>query len=215
MSEGGKQQFSNDEAEAILREAARIDRAFDSTQLTRQSLIDTAAELGISPEAVQEAEKRVSERQVTDLARQEFSLHCAQKMREKIVSWASVSVMLIGINFFTSGFEGHVWFIYPVGIWGVVVLSEYISYRMNPPERDQSKFEDWLRERSFKTAMVKNYSTERSAVNNAAQLLDQYFNIHPLDDKIGAIKAVRESCGLSLKDAKSLVDAYFRARGLS
>jgi hypothetical protein len=123
--------------------------------------------------------------------------------------------MLIGINFFTSGFERNFWFIYPVGIWGVVVLSEYMSYRMNPPEKDHVKFEDWLRERSFKTAMVKNYSTERSAVNNAAQLLDQYFNIHPLDDKIGAIKAVRESCGLSLKDAKSLVDAYFRARGLS
>jgi len=151
MNGDGNQRFSDEEAETILREAARLDRHDSVNYFTRDRLVETAAELGIRPEAVIEAEKNVLAQRETDLLRTEFALESKSEMRQQWSKWLGLSVMLFGINMATNGFkfDSGLWFIYPVGIVGAVTAAAWFRYITNPPTKDESQFQEWLKDRQM------------------------------------------------------------------
>lgn len=209
--------YSEEEAEAILREAARLDRSGGSAQ-SRNRLIATAAELGISEHAVREAEMRVAESIQLDRDRAEFELSRKSKFRDEVVSYIGTSILLLGINFFTTGFSMHLtgmWSLWVVGIWGFSILSDMFQYYFRSKEREQAAFEKWRQKRALKSNLVSSFMPSLGGRPRMDSYLDQYFSMHPSDDKIGAIKAVRENTGLGLKEAKMLVEEYYSSRGLS
>ncbi len=209
--------YSDEEAEAILREAARLDRPSGAGQ-SRDRLLATAAELGISPEAVQQAETKVAEAVQTTRDRTEFELSRRSKLREQVMSFVGVSVMLLGINLFTEGFSMNLssfWSLYAIGIYGFFVLSDLFQFYVRSPARNEAAFAKWREKKHFKEGLMANFMPRRSERHRVDDLLDHYFSIHSTDDRIGAIKAVRESTGLALRESKMLVDEYFSIRGLS
>lgn len=200
--------FSDQEAESILSEAARIDGVSQSHQ-SRQQLIAAAAELGISEHAVREAEQRVRDGRQLEVDRAEFLRHRNGKLLERIWSYLGTSIMLLGINYFTAGFKftfPHMWSLWVIGIWGLCLGGEILQTLFGNPERQEVAFEKWRRKKTRKANPTRQ--PEVSA------LLDHYFTVHPSDDRFGAIRVVRESTGLGLSEAKSLVDDHCTTRGI-
>lgn len=144
--------FSDQEAEAILREAARIDGIAQSSQ-SRQHLIAAAAELGISEQAVMEAERRVAEQHQLDLDKAEFIKHRNGKLMESIWSFVGTSALLLGINYMTSGFRfnfPHMWALWVIGIWGLCLGSEVVQTLFGNQARQEAAFEKWRKRRNRK-----------------------------------------------------------------
>ena len=209
--------YSEDEAEAILREAARLDRSGGSAQ-SRERLLATAAELGISEQAVREAEGRVAENMQLDRDRAEFELSRKSKFREQVASYVGTSIMLLGINFLTTGFSmrlSGMWSLWVVGIWGFSIISDMFQYYFRSKEREQVAFEKWRQKKSLKTNLTASFMPSVGPRPRIDSVLDQYFSMHASDDKIGAIKVVRQTTGLGLKESKLLVEEYYSNRGLS
>lgn len=200
--------FEDHEAEAILREAARIDGVAQTTQ-TRQHLVSVAAELGISERAVLEAEKRVAEGKQLESDKAEFIKYRNGKLLESFWSFLGTSVMLLGINYLTAGFRfnfPHMWALWVIGIWGLALGGEVLQTLFGNAERQEAAFNKW-RKRKYR----KKNKREPADVGD---LLDHYFSVHPSDDRFGAIRVVRENTGLGLGEAKSLVDDHCSTRGL-
>lgn len=209
--------YSEEEAEAILREASRIDSP-SSRGMSNRDLVAAAQEMGIDATAIQEAEQRVLERRDLEKDRIEFEVSRRSKMREEISSYVSVSLLLIGINLFTTGFSlsnGKLWLVWPVGIWGLVVLGNLIQHWMNRGNNQEQEFQKWREKKRIKASLVGSFLPSGVRQTRVDALLDHYFTVHDTDDKIGAIKTVREQTGLALKESKMLVDEYCHLRGLS
>lgn len=201
--------FSDQEAEAILSEAARIDGVGQSQQ-SRQHLITAAAELGISKEAVLEAELRIAEGRQLETDRSEYLRQRNGRLVEEVWSYLGTSVMLLGINFFTSGMKWtfpHMWSIWVVGILLACLVNEVMTALFGSPEKQQRAFEKWRTK--------KQRRSKQPMMPDVDDLLDHYFAVHASDDKLGAIRVVRRATGLGVGDAKSLVDEYYAERGLA
>jgi hypothetical protein len=141
--------YDDNEAEEILHLALR-DSA-DSGAMTRERLLATASELGISEEAIVRAEqelarrKETTEREKSDQALfAEYKSYHRGRVFSGLGSWASTSILLLGINFLTSG--GINWSIWPVGIWGLVEVGHVLEALFSPPSKGE-KFERWKRKR--------------------------------------------------------------------
>ena len=95
--------FSEDEAQEILRRAvqAPLGGEYTSDELRR-----SAAELGISDEALARAEAEVREERVC----KEFDLYMKSKVRSEIAQAATTIAILAGINLVTSAH--YLWFLW-------------------------------------------------------------------------------------------------------
>jgi hypothetical protein len=157
MVMAGQSFFNPEEAEEILRQAVRSDA---DGQFSRDDLVRTAGELGISAEAVEaaierlHASRRDQAHAESDAAlRKQWLEDRRRKYLESVGGMLSVAVMLVGINFLTSGpkFSGMFsWSIWPAGIFAVLIVAETIEQLFKPPTT--TEFEKWKDKRSRKRA---------------------------------------------------------------
>lgn len=98
------QRFTEDEVQEILRRAARAPLAGEYTQ---DDLQQSAAELGISPEALARAEAEMREERV----RKEFDAYQKARARHEITQTLMVIGILAAVNLVTS--PGYLWFLWP------------------------------------------------------------------------------------------------------
>ncbi len=127
------QRFTEEEAQEILRRAARA----PLDEYTSEELVRSAAELGISSEALARAEAEFRE----DRLREEFEHSLKAGVRNEVLTFGAVMTLLIFLNLTTS--RQHLWFIYPLLFWGLSVLSTVLRSRDRRGERYKKAFETW------------------------------------------------------------------------
>ncbi|HWA83864.1 MAG TPA: 2TM domain-containing protein [Fimbriimonadaceae bacterium] len=144
----GEKFYDEKEAEEILRLAAGDSQSI--TAMTRERLLATASELGITEDAVIRAEQKLAEKRADEERQKanaaEYAEFKASRWRQifsGIGGWLSTSVMLLGINFLTA--HAITWAIWPVGVWGFIELI-YLLDAIFTPKNDR-EFERWKRRR--------------------------------------------------------------------
>ncbi|MCE9558102.1 MAG: hypothetical protein K8R88_04055, partial [Armatimonadetes bacterium] len=199
-----------EEAEAILKTAARVDTT--SGPMTSEQLIALGAEVGLTPEQILAAEKqhlndRViqagSEQKSTLLA--QYRARLSSKIKESVGSWLGGSLLMLAISYFTSG-QIASWALLVIGIWGASTLSNVIQYFVNRPNEHDPRFLRWIdRNRSSDQATyVRNAS--------AGKMLDEYFKTHDHLNSGLAVKFLVEEHDLEWGEAKAAVDYYYKLR---
>jgi hypothetical protein len=139
---------SEEDLEAILRLAVR--RGGESSSDLRARLVQSANELGVSPEALEEAERVYREQRTAELARakdeaefREFRKSEWMGFVHHLIPYIIVNTMLIGIDGIQS--PGLGWSLGPLFGWGIGLLFHFF-FTLFPG--DQSKdFRKWKQRR--------------------------------------------------------------------
>jgi hypothetical protein len=101
---------------------------------TQDDLRATAAELGISAEALARAEAEVREERI----RRAFEREQRASLQITVLTYVLVMALLVTINLMTS--RGHLWFIYPLFGWGIGVAAQVISTRNRDSEHNRTAY---------------------------------------------------------------------------
>lgn len=126
--------------EEILARAVREDIG-DSATL-RERLSQTAAELGIAPEALERAEAQWLRERDRVLFDQEFRARKRKNLLDSIGGLLTASGICLVIDWFTGG-AGLGWSLIPAGIMGVIMLGQLVEAAFSKPnDRD---FDAWIR----------------------------------------------------------------------
>jgi len=150
-----QRQYSDEEADQILRHAARLTGKAEG--MTFEALRAAASEAGISEEALAQAEREILAQQAEAEERAAFKKSLKDKMRAEVASWLSVSLMLYGINFMTSGMRFNpfgMWATWVFGIWGLAVLVKFVENGIARPERNEEAFHRWREERQRRAGLL-------------------------------------------------------------
>jgi hypothetical protein len=144
--------YDENEADEILRLAAG-DSAIVGA-MTRERLVATAAELGISADAVARAEQQMAQRRAEEEKKKaeaaelaEFKASQRRSALGELGSWFSTSILLVGIDVIIS--HQITWSVWPVGIWGLALLGQFAEALLSPHSQTQ-KFERWKRKKQRK-----------------------------------------------------------------
>jgi hypothetical protein len=138
----GQEFYNEEEAEQILRLAASRSAPGG---MSRERLLEVADELGITPEAVAEAE-RLHRGKATE--EQEYRLFLKEQKSGfygHLVSYLIVNAFLFAINVITS--PGNLWFMYPMLGWGIGIAFHAAATFLRGNSIHSEAFRDWQRER--------------------------------------------------------------------
>jgi hypothetical protein len=195
----GQQFYEEEEAEQILKLAASKS-AVAPGAMSRDRLLATAAELGISPDAVAEAEHeyRASAREANEQA--EFEASEKRDFFGHVVSYLIVSTVL-GIVYGGGG-----WSLAFIVGWGAGVLFHAIATFIRSSRRYRDNFAKWKSRRIPIQAVMDALGTDPDAIVHEFVRLQALHN-EPAA-KLNAVKYVRERTKLDLKEAKDLVDGF-------
>lgn len=127
------QRFTEDEAQEILRRAVQAPLA---GEYTSDELRRSAAELGISDEALARAEAEVRE----ERTRAQFETALRAQIRSEAVGFGLLMVMLVAVNLITS--PHHLWFFWPL-FGAVPLVKKLLNARDRNGEGYQRAFEHW------------------------------------------------------------------------
>lgn len=139
-----QRQYSDEEADQILRHAARLTGKAEG--MTFEALRAAASEAGISEEALAQAEREILAQQAEAEERAAYKKSLNEKLRAEVASWLSVSLMLYGINFMTSGMRFNpfgMWATWVFGIWGLAVMVKFVEHAIARPDRNEEAFAKW------------------------------------------------------------------------
>lgn len=195
--------YSEEEAEQILRLAAA---GSSRGNLSRDEIVRMASELGISPEAVLEAEKQVVQQRTNqDIARAEVEERKKFRKASWVEFWQHLSTyavtngVLIAIWALTDA-GGYFWPKWPLLGWGIAIASHFFS-----------AISDMASEDSFHKWQIKQRKRQAKLIGAGAQavapILDEYV-MSGGASRIEAISKVRAGTGLDLLSAKAAVDQY-------
>lgn len=159
--EGQDHLTTDEDVEAILRLA--VTRQSQDTATLRQRLEASAAELGISPEALQKAEEDYRAVKATELeavrAREEARAARQRRMKGLAAHWIpflAVNVLLHLINF---AFSPHTyWAVWPLMGWGIGMFSHtWAVLTCDEKDLEELEKEDRLqRARRFRRSMARS-----------------------------------------------------------
>lgn len=138
----GQEFYSEEEAQKILRLASE---ETGTNHVTRDELLRAALEAGIPTSAVEIAEARIRSESTLVSAAEEYRLAQVSKFRTSTASMLGLAVFLFGLNFLTG--MGKIWAIWPVGIYFLWWISEFIETAVGQPWRDPEKVQAWVKRR--------------------------------------------------------------------
>ena len=188
--------YNEQEAQEILRRASQVQT---SGFMSRDELVRAAGELGITPEAVDAAERDYRE------AQEEENLKAQFRSKRKSEFVGSLKSM--------AAYAGFVWFIYfyardlawlgiLLGVFAVLGLTKntYLAFA--------EKSDTWKREfENFKETEGRRKSLSTRRAND--RIISDILMSTPANEKIHVIKNLRDATGLGLAEAKSAVDDYY------
>jgi hypothetical protein len=204
MASAGQQFYDDSEAEEILRRA--VSTTSSAVGMSRDTLLQAAAELGVSPEAVDRAAAEVvREREEKDLVVQ-FRRHQRSELASHVVTYLAVN---LGFIFFM-GFQPWMWWM--IGPWGLALFGDiWRTFAVHGSDH-QKEFEKWKRKRVSRRVLDSPIAG-LGTPSDISGALDEYFLAHDPSSKLEAIRFVRERSGLGLKEAKQAVDTYYANQG--
>ncbi|MBC8066053.1 MAG: 2TM domain-containing protein [Chlorobia bacterium] len=192
--------YNDQDAEEILRIASR-DTATGG--MSRDKLVETAAELGITPEAVAKAEEQLVMKREADRGhledqelRKQFEGERRGSFMTDLWSYLGTNAGLVGIWYMTGA--NYFWPGWVLFGWGIAVVTDGLQTFFN---KDETKFQRWKRRRHRK-AMGSEQMGDQSV-----PVLDEITAAGEVS-KIEAIKELRERLSLDLRDAKDMADKY-------
>ncbi len=134
---------TDDDMEAILRLAALKTSTTDVG--ARERMLAAAAELGISPEALADAEREYMGRKKEEVLIEEYRESRLIGWRSHLISYLCVNTALILLNLVAT--PGRWWFIFPLIGWGIgmaIHTGVTLSKSIDPLDDD---FIEWRRKR--------------------------------------------------------------------
>jgi hypothetical protein len=191
----GQRFYDENEAQEILRLAAH--NQAPAGAMSRESLIQSAAELGISEADFVAAEAQYQETRKIELERAEFRAYKRRSFYSGLTSYVAVNAFLFAINLLK--FNGHWWFLYPLLGWGLGMVFSAVGTFSTGSEDYQREFERW---RARKARRSKKPET-------VDDVIERSIDLNGAEAKITIIKDVREATGMDLKDSKDAVEAYY------
>jgi hypothetical protein len=201
MPEFGQRFYEEDEAEQILRRASSL--SMPGGAMNRERLLQTAAELGISPEAVELAERQIALERTEKTERAEFDTHVRSDFFGHLVSFVCVNGFLVAINLRTGG---YFWAIWPMLAWGLGLAFDFVETFFRGSESYREEFDKWRLKR------LRKQSGSRNLVGNMDFLIEEYVQrrIRKGRDlsKLDAIRYVRLKAETDSKEAAELVEQY-------
>jgi len=191
--------YNESEAQEILRRAANLQT---SGAMSKDEMIRAAAELGISPEAVELAEQQYQESRANDELKLQYRSKRRGEFTESFKTLIACEVigylMLRGTDM---SIDKH-WFAYVLVIYGFwsVIKNGFLAFNERSPSWAKG-FEE------FKNSEKKRKVRAISKTNDRA-IADILLNTNHRQ-KLEVIKNLRENTGLPLNEAKNAVDDYY------
>ncbi|MGV3615923.1 MAG: 2TM domain-containing protein [Fimbriimonas sp.] len=183
-------QYTEEEAEQILRLAARS----ETGGISRDRLASMAAELGVSPDQLERAEREFLQTRQTETERKEFETHVFRDLWSHVAIYVAVNVGLIGMDLIPDGHWD--WAHWPLLGWGIGVACHVASVFWSSADDEAKAFREWKAKRT-----VAPLSDEQRRVLDEIALSGTPGTLH-------AIKDLRDRLGLGLREAKDAVDQY-------
>jgi hypothetical protein len=138
-----RHRHEEDEVQEILKRAMDI----DLQKRTREDALRmSAAELGISEEALAQAEVQYLREKAEKDELEEFRAHQRRGYWEHLSSYIIVNSFLVAINLLN--WNGHFWAAYPLLGWGIGILCCTSGTFNTRSEEYQKEFERWKRRRA-------------------------------------------------------------------
>jgi hypothetical protein len=212
----GKRFYSDEEAEAILRLAAK--KGAFGASMSHEQLLSAADELGISPEAVQEAEREYLASKQDEQDRLEYDRHVKQDFWGHLATYFIVNGGMAAFSIVKSGTLSWVW--WPIIGWGIFIAFHAWETFAKSSEDYQKGLVKWRQKsrRSRKAPRVtvgvhigRDVTSPEEAAAQAMR--DIATMLDPSSQKVEAIRELRQRTGLGLKEAKEAVEQYNQQRG--
>lgn len=138
--------YRQEEVQQILQLA--IARQSQSGELTREQLVEIAADLGISLSELQTAEREWLVQREEQQEQQLFNRDRQGKFRQHLTKYAITNLFLIVLNLMGSG--ELTWSLYFLLAWGLgLSLDGWKAYQMHG-EQYEYAFQKWRRKRQLK-----------------------------------------------------------------
>lgn len=218
-----QQFFQEDEAEQILLLAARRS---SSGAMSREQLLAAAAEAGIAPEAVHEAETEYRERSAEVKERLEYDKHVKHEFRTHLAMYLLVNGGLLFLDIKGDGNLG--WAYWPVIGWGLGMIAHAWMTFAKGSDDYEKEFRRWRAKKSLResgviddvaagiisgvrfsalgTGLSEDGLERTSRAARRALKLERKARIE--QRKLEAIEHLRTKTGLSLPEAKRVVEEY-------
>lgn len=149
MPASGNRFYEEEDAQQILRMA--LAQSTPDSSLSRESLFATAAELGISPEALAEAEERYTREKAERTERETFESEQRRTFFSHAATYSIVNLGLLAFNLVDmsrrSWDTNHLWAIYPILGWGIGLAFHWVTTYRRDSEPYQKAFETWCEAR--------------------------------------------------------------------
>ncbi|MFN3729041.1 MAG: 2TM domain-containing protein [Fimbriimonadaceae bacterium] len=194
--------YNEEEAEQILSLAAK--KALPGGGVSREQLLATANELGIPPEAVAAAEQEVIHLRRDVELRREYNRSRHADFWAHLMTYVVVNAGIMGLNFLVAGRIS--WALFPLVGWGIGLAIHAFTAFQHFGADYEKEFAKWRRKKRW--CGVAAGSIQSDDLMDLLEDLAEELDIE--DEKVEAIKRLREASGASLAEAKSAVEKYIR-----
>lgn len=106
--------YRSEDVQQILQRALTRQQ---EAEFSQEQLVEMAAELGIAPDTLQQAEQEWLAQQGEVQERREFNAYLRRSFKANLVTYLAVCTFLVLINLFSS--PGSAWAQYPILGWGL------------------------------------------------------------------------------------------------
>lgn len=192
--------YNDDEAEEILKLAASKSESLSESGLTRDRLMQTAEELGISPDAVLAAEREIHDRKLIGAERSAYEAELKTSFFGHLFWYVAVNAFLM----YTAMGQGKNWYLWVLAGWGIGLASHFYTTFLKPKAIRDQDFQNWRVTKRTTDSILESLGT------TPEEILDKMCSGFDMPSKIDAIKAIRDQTGLGLAEAKAVVDDYAR-----
>ncbi|MFY9233850.1 MAG: 2TM domain-containing protein [Fimbriimonadaceae bacterium] len=137
-----RHEYEEKDIQEILNRAVRADVI---RQTGREALLMNARELGISDEALAQAELEYLREKTRSEEKREFVAERRRGYWEHLASYVIVNTFLLCLNLLN--WNGHLWAIYPILGWGIGIAFHTVeAFSSRVPESDR-EFARWKKRR--------------------------------------------------------------------
>jgi len=161
-----ERRYSDEEVEEILRRALTSGEA---TGTSHDELVEAAAEVGIAPEAIEEASRALAREQAKAAKAKKKKRRGWRKWFQGFASWGVVSGVLVTIDMMTAGGP---WWQWPVLIWGAFVALDAINIALGSGEDEEDEEAKTLAAEAEKLAAAAERSSTKKKRGKSEELAE-------------------------------------------
>jgi hypothetical protein len=192
--EGGS--YSEQEAQEILRRAASLQT---SGSMSAEEMVRAAAELGISREAVEQAEAELRSDKLDKELLGEFR---RQERGSFMSSMGGTLVVMAVALWFLQGVVSPQWVAVGIAFFCFKLFSNISKHLWERSSSWQRRFQTW------KAAEIRRRDPGVRKSNE--EIIASLVNLANPESKLSLIRELRTRSGISLKEAKDAVDDYYK-----